>query len=514
MPFLWNFPLFTILLSLFSGVLCMLLPWRAAKWFTVTLECLLIGLASSVLWYTASTGTAFTYPMGEFPAPWGNEIRAGSLEALMALGFLAVLLCSVLGGWTFLRTDVDESKLHLYFGLVNLLTAALMALVWTNDVFTGYVFLEIMTLASCGLLIARENGRSALAAMRYMIMNLLGSGLFLLGVVLLYNLTGHLLMVPMRESIASMIAENGERPLTFALTILTIGLGLKSGLFPFYFWMPDTYGSATPTSASILSSLVSKSYIFLLFKIYCRAIGPEVLSLLPLPRILLVLGVLGMVFGSVAAIRSGSLNRVVAYSSAAQIGYIYMGIGLGGPMGYAAAMFQILSHTVTKSLLFLTTPQLASVSGDSLLLENLQGSGRRAKAAGLFFTLGALSMVGIPFLAGFPAKLFFASAAAEGTMTEMWIVLPALAVSTVLNAVYYIGAVIRIYTAGPGGAGLRAREIYASEHGVQPVLPPKPDASRHYFRLSAAVLTVCNLVLGLAPWAILRLLEQGLSTFS
>ena len=514
MPFLWNFPLFTIILSLFSGVLCILLPWRAAKWYTVIYECILIGLVSTVLWHTAQAGISFTYPMGEFPAPWGNEIRAGTLEALMALGFLVVLLCSVLGGWTFLQIDVDESKLNLYFGLINLLTAALMALVWTNDVFTGYVFLEIMTLTSCGLLIARENGRTALAAMRYMIMNLLGSGLFLLGIVLLYNLTGHLLMVPMREAVSSILTEDGARPLTFALIILTIGLGLKSGLFPFYFWMPDAYGSATPTSAAILSALVSKSYIFLLFKIYYRAIGIAVLSTLPIPRILLILGILGMIFGSIAAIRSRNINRMVAYSSAAQIGYIFLGIGLGGPLGYAAAIFQILCHAVTKSLLFLTTPQLASVSGDSLLLENLQGSGRRAKAAGLFFTLGAFSMVGIPFFAGFSAKLNFALAAAEHGPGEMLGVLIALAISTILNAIYYIGAVIRIYTAGRGGMELRAREIYAKEHGVVPELPPEPQASNLYFRISAGILAVCNLLLALAPWAVLNLIAQGLSTFS
>ena len=341
MPFLWNFPLFTIILSLFSGVLCILLPWKAAKWYTAALECVLIALVASVLWYTASSGVAFTYPMGEFPAPWGNEIRAGALEALMGLVFLVVLLCSVLGGWPFLRIDVDESKLSLYFGLVNLLTAALMALVWTNDVFTGYVFLEIMTLTSCGLLVIREIGRTTLAAIRYMIMNLLGSGLFLLGVVLLYNLTGHLLMVPMRQAVSAIAAE-GARPLTFSLVILTIGLGLKSGLFPFYFWMPDAYGSATPASASILSSLVSKSYIFLLFKILCRAVGPEIYELLPLRTLLLLLGILGMLAGSVSAMRAGNLNRMVAYSSAAQIGYIYMGIGISPVLGALAAVRGVL----------------------------------------------------------------------------------------------------------------------------------------------------------------------------
>ena len=452
--------------------------------------------------------------MGEFPAPWGNEIRAGTLEALMGLVFLTVLLCSILGGWHFLRIDVDESKLHLYFGLVNLLTAALMALVFTNDVFSGYVFLEIMTLSSCGLLVAREIGRTTLAAMRYMIMNLLGSGLFLLGVVLLYNLTGHLLMVPMRGAVSELMAEGGARPLTYSLVILTIGIGLKGGLFPFYFWMPDAYGSATPASAAILSSLVSKSYLFLLFKIYYRAIGTDVLSQLPLPRVLLILGALGMIFGSFAAMRSRNINRMVAFSSAAQIGYVFLGIGLGGAMGYGAAMFQIMAHAVTKSLLFLTTPRLSAVSGDSLLLESLQGSGRRARLSGLLFTFGALSMSGIPFLAGFSAKLLFAQAAAEMSAGGLFFVLLVLAGSTVLSAAYYIGTVIRIYTAGKGGMGLKSKEVYAREHGV--VLEPAPEirTGKGYFPIAAGALTLCNLLLGLFPGMVMDLIQAGLQTFS
>ena len=376
MDFITNFPLFTIMLSLFSGVLCYMLKGKAARRYTIFYELLLIVLVSCVLVYTLRTGEAFTYVMGEFPAPWGNEIRAGVLEALLALAFLVIMLCAVFAGYRFVDTDLDESKVNLYYSLLNLMTAALMALVWTNDLFTGYVFLEILTLTSCGILIVREIGRTTLAAVRYMILNLLGSGLFLLGVVLLYDLTGHLLMVPMHEAVAELAADPAVMPvLTMAVGILTIGLAIKSGLFPFHYWMPDTYGWATPSSAAILSSLVSKAYIFLLFKTYARAIGFSVIGKMPIRNILLVLGIGGMVVGSMQAIRANNINRMVALSSAAQIGYIYMGIGLGGTSGYTAAIFHILAHALTKSLLFLTTPRLAEVSGDDLSFKALQGSG-------------------------------------------------------------------------------------------------------------------------------------------
>ena len=520
MDFIRNFPLFTIVLSLFSSVLCMMLDGRRAKRYTVCYECFLIALSGAALWYVSVTGEAFTYVMGEFPAPWGNEIRAGILEALLALTFLVILLCSVLGGWRFLLIDVEHSKINLYFTLINLLTAALMALIWTNDIFTGYVFLEILTLASCGILIVREIGRTTLAAVRYMVLNLLGSGLFLLGVVLLYSLTGHLLMVPMREAVAEIIAaDGGAITVTFSLAVLTIGLGIKSGLFPFYFWMPDTYGTATPTSAAILSALVSKAYIFLLFKIYWRVIGIDVFQELPIHDLLFGLGILGMLFGSVSAIRANSIHRMLAFSSAAQIGYIYMGLGMGGPMGYVTALFQLIAHSVTKSLLFLTTPRLARVSGDSLLFQNLQGSGTRDRSAGIFFTLCSFSMVGIPIFAGFSAKLFFAVAAVEtGKLGVLFATMLALAISSVLNALYFLRTVIRIYTAGRGGADISAPRIYAEEHNDIDAGEPVPETRTLSGRLSywipALILTGINLFLGLFSWVTVDVIQRGLMMFA
>ena len=185
MDWIRNIPLFTIVLSLFSGVLCTILKRRAARWYTIAYEMILLAGLALVLRYTLQTGKPFVYVMGEFPAPWGNEIRAGVLEAALALLFVSVMLCSVIAGGRYLKKDIDGSKQNLYYALVNLMTAALLSILWTNDIFTGYVFLEILTLTSCGILLVREIGRTTLAAVRYMVMNLLGSGLFLMGVVLL-----------------------------------------------------------------------------------------------------------------------------------------------------------------------------------------------------------------------------------------------------------------------------------------------------------------------------------------
>ena len=496
MDFITNFPLFTIVLSLFSGVLCMMLSGKTARKYTIVYECVLIVLVGCVLFYTLRTGSAFTYVMGEFPAPWGNEIRAGVLEASVALLFLIVMLCSVCAGTHFLLDDIDQSKLNLYFTLINLMTAALMAMSWTNDIFTGYVFLEILTLTSCGIMIVREIGRTTLAAVRYMILNLMGSGLFLLGVVLLYDVTGNLLMVPMHARIRA-LSHNPQNLMiiTMSLGILTIGISIKSGLFPFHYWMPDTYGYATPASGSILSSLVSKCYIFLLIKIYYRVIGRELFEQLPIRYLLLVLGMCGIVFGSISALRANNINRMVAFSSAAQIGYIYMGIGIGGVAGYTAAIFHIMAHAVTKSQLFLTTPRLAEVSDRSLKFKNLTGSGVRDKNAGLFFLIASLSMIGIPIFAGFSSKLLFGMAAIEnGDIAVIVSVFVSLALSSVLNAQYFIRTLLRIFDTSP--SDFRVRHLH-----------------RPGYNIPMVILTAANLGLGLESWVFADLIKKGLSMF-
>ena len=494
MDFIRNFPMFSVVLSLFSGVLCTLLSGKKARIYTVLYECALLFMTASVLWYTVRTAEPFTYVMGEFPAPWGNELRAGVLEASLAVLFIAVMLCAVLAGQHYVSADIDESKVNLYYAILNLMTSALMAMTWTNDIFSGYVFLEILTLTSCGVLIVREIGRTTLAAVRYMILNLVGSGLFLLGVVLLYDVTGNLLMVPMHAQIGMLYQDPGTRAvLIMATGILTIGLSIKSGLFPFHYWMPDTYGWATPTSAAVLSSLVSKCYIFLLIKIYWRVIGIGIYTEMPIRNILFVLGLCGMIFGSVSAIRAENINRMVAFSSAAQIGYIYMGMGLGGTAGFTAAVFHIMAHAVTKAQLFLTTPRLADVSGGSLRFKNLQGCALRDSNAGMFFLLPSLSMIGIPIFAGFSSKLFFAMAAAENGGIKLILVMLAMAASSMLNALYFIRTLIRIYSRGEGN---RVKISHRLD-----------------YNLPMIVLTLGNLAMGLFSWVFAQLIEQGFGMF-
>ncbi|MBP3475127.1 MAG: sodium:proton antiporter [Lachnospiraceae bacterium] len=497
MDFIQNFPCISIMLCLFAGIISSGLRGKTARWLNTILLIIVTILSACTLLYTISTGESFVYVMGKFPAPWGNEIRAGVLEAGMALFFCIIMLLSLLGGQHKLMKEVEENKVFLYYVLTNLLLSSLLALVYTNDMFTAYVFVEINTISACGLIMIRQVGRTIEAAVRYMIMSLLGSGLLLLGLCMLYDLTGHLLMSNMKESVAAIVAQGEYNiPLIVAIALMTVGLCIKSALFPFHAWLPDAYGYSTVSSAAILSSLVSKGYIFLLIKIIYRVIGFDIFINTRIIDVLFVFGLMGMIFGSLSAIRENDIRRMIAFSSVAQIGYIYMGFGMGTQYGIVASVFHILSHAATKSLLFIAAIGLTDVSGGSRKFIELTGSAYRNKWAGVTFTVGSLSMVGVPLFSGFISKLLFAQAAVQinGKMLPALIVL---GISTILNAIYFMKTVIRIYT-----------PVEETSY---------PSVTFKDMKLYAVVLVffiILNIILGISSQPIVDMIEQGLAMFA
>lgn len=496
MEIIKNFPCLSILLCMFAAIISSALKGRGARWLNAFVLAAVGALSLATLYLTMSTGESYVYVMGHFPAPFGNEIRFGSLEAGMALFFCIIMTLSLNGGRRKLKLEIDPEKENLYFIMVDLLLSSLLALVYTNDLFTAYVFVEINTISACGLIMITEQGHTIEAATRYMIMSLLGSGLFLIGLCLLYDLTGHLLMSNIKEGIDA-VAANGayHAPLLVTIALLVVGLAIKSALFPFHSWLPNAYGYSTASSAAILSSLVSKGYIFLLIKIIYRVIGFDVFKDSKIINVLFVFGLAGMIMGSLSAIRENDIRRMISFSSVAQIGYIYMGFGLGTTVGMVASIFHILSHAATKSLLFVAGSGLTDVSGDRKEFIELTGAGYRNPWAGLAFTVGSLSMVGIPLFSGFVSKLLFSQAAVQNPH-KMLPALIVLAVSTILNTIYFMKTVIRIYTPNEGK--------YASVSGRKNPL----------YVATLLLFVVLNVVLGMCSQPIADWIAQGLSVFA
>ena len=497
MPLWQSIPLASILLPLAGAALASVLPARAARRWTVLLLCLVTGGSCLLLVRTLPGSTAFTYPMGHFGAPWGNELRAGPLEAMMALLFSGISLLSLLGGVRRLQEDITSHRQSAFCAILLLMQAALMAQVYTNDLFTVYVFVEIMTIAGCALIASRSTrGRGLASAARYMVMNLIASALLLLGIILTYDLTGHLLMEPVQKAILPLQQSGAYAlPLTAVIALPVLALAIKAALFPFHTWVPDAYASATPTGAAMLSGVVCKGYLVVLLKVIFRVITPAVVLDAGISDVLFCFGAAGMVMGSVHALRQTEVKRMIAWSSVAQIGYIFLGLGLHTEAGAAAALLHLMGHAAAKSLLFLSVDPLMAVSGRQGRLEHLRGAGLRAPVAGAAFTLGALSLVGIPFLPGFVSKVSLARAALAYGGLHAWGALAVLALSTLLNVLYMLRTVLLIWS--PGGS-------------PRDPAVPSPGPLCH---LSLGLLSAACLGLGCLAGPVLDAIRAGLAVF-
>ena len=495
---LWqNLPLFMIVLPLMCAVISSILPGKSAR----GVMCGVAGFAClsmmTLLFFILQRGNSYIFVMGEVGAPFGNELRIGLVECIIGLLFILIIVFSILGGWRGLTKNVAKNRIHLYSTMVCLLISSVMAITFTNDLFTAYVFIEITTIAACALICVTNKGRTLFGATRYMIMNLLGSGMFLLGLSILYCITGHLLFPQIEESVKLLLAEGNYRiPLALAAVLMTMGIACKAALYPFHTWLPNAYANATPTSSALLSSVVSKLYIFLLIKIFFRAAGTDIFAQ-GVGDILFVFSVVGIILGSVDAIREHHLSRMIAYSSVSQIGYIFIGISLGTEAGMAAALFHILAHSSAKAMLFLSANKLREVSGNSDAFRDIRASGLRAPLAGLAFAIGACSLVGIPLLGGFTSKVFLAQAGIQAGSWRMVVMLLALAVSTALNVIYLLRTTLTLYRPG---------EKYP--------LTRSSLVKDKTFTVSMIFMIAMNIFLGVSGGAVMDLIYKGIAMFN
>ena len=494
MSFVQNVPCFSILAAMFAAIITSALKGKAARRLSLCMTGAVGVMSAFLLAFLMGTGESYVYVMGHFPAPWGNELRAGMLEAAMALLFCVIMLLALWGGMEEARRDLEADKANFYYIMADLMLASNLALVYTNDLFTAYVFVEINTIAACGLILGKFNDLTIAAGVRYMIMSLMGSGLLLLGISFFYDMTGHLLLSNIKESIL-LLWQTGEYrvPLIVTIGLVSVGLAIKSALWPFHAWLPNAYGNATASSSAMLSSIVSKGYIFLLVKIIYRVTGAEVFAGSGIINVLFVFGIIGMVLGSLDAVRQKNLRRMVAYSSVAQIGYIFMGIGLGSAAGAGAGLYHIFAHAAAKSLVFVAAFGLIKGAAGNADIQGLRGAGFRNKVAGAGFVAGSLSMVGIP------GKLMFAEASLERPAYAV-VVLAALAVSTVLNAIYFMRVVLILYTP------LTAEEKAAG-------MKEQTACNPWQFKAAIGGGVALTLFLGIGAAPVMQVVRQGLEIF-
>jgi multicomponent Na+:H+ antiporter subunit D len=374
-------------------VVALLVPWAAGAilvlldgrrpvvgWIAVAA---LLGNVAALVVLAAEviTDGTVTVTTGNWPVGVGISLRADALGALFAcLSSIAVIAAMV-------HEVLDGVRERAFPGLVVLLTTGLTGVFVTGDLFNFYVFFELAMTAAYVLATYGGGRRELSAALVFTAVNLLGTFIFLLSVAGVYHVTGTLDMA----TIATRMDDVEPAAAVLIAVGFFVAFSVKLGLFPFHFWLPTVYTGARPAVAAILSGGLANIGAYGLLR-FGGELLPRELELASAG--LVVLGSASIIYGGVLAISRRTSSEMLAYSAIGQVGYVLVAIGVGGPVGFAAAILYTAVNAMNKTLLFLTARM-------------------RGALVGAVFALGAMSVIGIPPAAGFVGKLELFRAVAD-----------------------------------------------------------------------------------------------------
>ena len=439
-----------------------------------------------------------SYQLGGWAPPVGIELVVDHVSAFVALVVTGVSLLVIVATRRWADREAGD-RLGPFYGLVLLLLAGLAGMVVTGDLFNLFVFLEISSLAAYAL-VFMGGRRGMIAGFRYLVLGTVGGSFYLLGVGFLYFTTGTLNMAETKELL---MADSSARSVQAGAVFIFAGLGLKMALVPLHLWLPDAYTHAPSSVNSLIAPIMTKVGAYAMLRMFLSVFPDGYLrDAVPVADALVVLGLVGIVYGAVAAMAQRDIRRMLAYSSVGQLALIAVAIGLATPLGYLAALLHIMNHAVMKATMFLTAASVRLSTGLTDV-DDLAGMGRRMPLTMAAFTLGAIAMVGIPPTVGFFSKWYVVQAGVD--RGQWWVAVVVLG-SSLLSAVYLFRIIERAYlrpqvTASPAGASRGGRS-------GQP--EPQPQERAWDAVLPALALGVAAVVLGLLTTLIVdNVLEPG-----
>ena len=449
-----QFPVLVIVLPLLSAPLCALLRGPRFPWALTTAMSALAFFFSVELLAAVATGGPISYELGGWEPPWGIEYVIDPLSGFMLVIISGISTGVLLFARESIAKEVPGHQLGLFFAAYLLALTGMLGICITGDAFNVFVFLEIMSLSSYVLIAmgARNDRRALTAAFQYLIIGTVGATFYLIGVGLIYMMTGTLNMA----DIASRFADiEGTRPILAAVGFIVIGLSIKLALFPFHVWLPNAYTYAPSIVTAFFAGTATKVSVYLLIRFIFTIFGPDSsFGGVELADILLPLGVLGFLSMSVVAIFQTNLKRLLAYSSVAQLGYMALGIALASEAGLTASLLHIFNHAIVKTGLFLSVGCIFFATG-SVYLKDLHGIGKRMPITTFGFVLGGLGLIGVPLTPGFISKWYLVGAALEKGSVIGYSLVAALMISSLL-AVIYIWRVVEVayFRDPPEGAAI------------------------------------------------------------
>ena len=385
------------------------------------------------------------YRLGGWAPPIGIEVLIDPLSAFVAVTITAVALVVLIPSRQLMADELPNGGGGPFASVVLLLMAGLTGIVITGDLFNLFVFLEISSLAAYAL-VAIGGGKATVSGFRYLILGTVGGSFYLLGVGFIYFMTGTLNMADAARLLPEV---QDTTTVVAAVVLITLGLGLKMALFPLHQWLPDAYTYAPSPVTALIAPIMTKVYAYSLIRMYLSVFPPGYITdIVPISTVLVVLGMIGILFGSVMAFAQQDIRRMLAYSSISQLAFIALGIGLANSLALIGAVLHILNHAVMKACLFLAVGSIRSQAG-VVSVAQIGGLGRRMPLTMGAFTVGALSMIGVPPSSGFFSKWYLVQG---GIDASNWVAVAVILASSLLTAIYFFRVLERVYFAAPDRA--------------------------------------------------------------
>lgn len=425
-----------LLLPLAWATLAFVLGPGRGAWLAIAGLAAQFALAVDLARKVAAGGVS-AHVVGGWGAPLGIDLAADGLSAAMLLLTQGVALPLAIHARAYFKAG-DPAGVW-FWPLLGFLLAGLNALFVSADLFNLYVTLELVGLAAIGLVAAGGGTQQVAAALRYLFATLLGSGAYLLGVALLYGAYGTV----SSATLLPLVTAEAPRLVWIAAGLMVTGLLLKTALFPFHFWLPPAHGGAPAPVSALLSALVVKASFYLILRLW---LGPLQALLPSFAWLLALLGAAAIFWGSWQAIRAVKVKRLIAYSTVAQLGYLFLIFPLlPAPGALQAGVMQVFAHGLAKAGMFAAAGVMIKATGQDTVA-GLAGAVERLPVTFFAFGLAGMTLMGLPPSSGFLAKWQIIDAAlAQGH----WVIAVVALAGGLLAAVYVFRVLRQAFLQAP-----------------------------------------------------------------
>ena len=456
---------------------------REGRWISLVGSLLHLAMGFLVLVAVLGDGP-FAEQMGGWPAPFGITLVADTLSAVMV--FVTGIVALTVSIYAVAEIDRPVERLG-YHALFQVLIAGVTGAFLTGDLFNLYVWFEVMLIASFGLLVM-GGGRAQLdAGIKYVVLNLISTILFLSAIGLLYGATGTLNLAELHFA----VAEADPGTMTVVAGLFLVGFGIKAGVFPLFFWLPASYHTPSFAVSAVFAGLLTKVGVYALIRMFTLVFTHDVAFT---HTVMLWVAVLTMIVGVLGAAAQTDMRRILSFHIVSQIGYMVLGLALMTPLAMAGSVFYLVHHIVVKANLFLIAGVARRIGG-STEIDHVGGLYKGAPALAFLFLIPAFSLAGFPPLSGFWAKYVLLLAALELAEWVVAFVVLAVGLMTIYSMTKIWGRAF--WAPHPGGVVPRLSEMALGERAAM-LLP-------------VAMLAALTVAIGLWPQFVMFLAETAAS---